>query len=84
MSVPEYNPQNKLRKVSIAQPLAYVPPIPRISAKYQGMAIILIPCANPEIILAINNKPIAFYFHWVQKYYLWKDERQNIRCKNCE
>ena len=31
-------------------------------AKYHGMAIILIPCAKPETILAINNKPIAFFF----------------------
>ena len=32
-------------------------------AKYQGMAIILIPCATPDIALAMKSKMIAFLFN---------------------
>jgi hypothetical protein len=34
----------------------------KTSAKYQGIANILIPCANPETALAVNNKVSAFLF----------------------
>ena len=37
-------------------------PISSFKAKYQGTAIILIPCAMAEIVLAENNNKIAVKF----------------------
>ncbi len=35
---------------------------PNTLIKYQGMAMSVIPCANPEIMFAVNKKYIAFLF----------------------
>ena len=60
--VPAYKPQNKVKNVIIRYASVNKSDRLTISTKYQGIAIMLIPCATPEIILAKNNSLIAYLF----------------------
>ena len=67
INVPAYNPQNKVAKVMNRYAVANTSGLPTTSTKYQGMAIILMPCAKPEIMLDKKSKLIAFLFFILQK-----------------
>jgi hypothetical protein len=67
IKVPAYNPQKKVAKVMMMYAVANTSGRPTISTKYQGIAIMLMPWAKPEIILERKSKLIAFLFFILQK-----------------
>ena len=67
IKVPAYNPQNKVAKVMMMYAVANTSGRSTISTKYQGIAIMLMPWAKPEIILERKSKLIAFLFFILQK-----------------
>ena len=66
---PAYKPQNKPRNVKMAYKKVNVELAFIVSVKYQGIAIIISPWANPEVVFVINNNIISINLgrlshHW--------------------
>ena len=67
INVPAYKPQKKVKNVIIRYEEVKKSGRFTIFTKYHGIAIILIPCANPDIILARNNNTTACLFFIITK-----------------
>ena len=65
--VPAYKPQNNVIKVMKIYAVTKTSGRLTTSTKYHGIAIMLIPCAKPDIILERKSKLIAFLFFILQK-----------------